>query len=594
MDDLQAWLDLAVEQHQAGDLPLAEPLYRKILHANPGHLDAMYLLGTLLLQKGDAAAAIELLELLLQAREDVADVHNNLGIAYNSLGRWEDAARAFHRALKVRPGYEQACFNLASLLEQRELFEQAEHYYRQAVELNPHDPQTIFNLAHVLKAQRRWDDAEDCYVKLLSLRPGDIEALINLGFVLVKQERLQAAIDTYQQVLAQDPNYAEVHNNLSYIFERQGQLEDAVERALRALRIKPDYPEGFNNLGSALRSQRRLEEACDAYQRAIALRPKFALAEFNLGTTRLLAGNFPDGWPGYEQRALTLEAPPRQFATPRWDGQPLPGGNLLIYADQGFGDAVQFVRYLPQVKQTSGARVVFECQPELRRLFTGLPGIDELVVEGEPLPACEAHCALLSLPALFGTTVETIPAAASYLRADPELGRAWGEKLRAVESARLKVGIVWQGNTEQARDVLRSCRAAEFAPLAAVPGVALISLQNGASAIRQLSGLPSGMQVLELGSQFVDFADAAAAMSHLDLIITVDTAAAHLAGALGKPVWTLLAYTADWRWLLGRNDSPWYPSMRLFRQRVWGEWDGVFEEVAARLRELASAAPLPS
>jgi hypothetical protein len=215
-------------------------------------------------------------------------------------------------------------------------------------------------------------------------------------------------------------------------------------------------------------------------------------------------------------------------------------------------------------------------------------------VEGEPLPACEAHCALLSLPALFGTTVETIPAAASYLRADPELGRAWGEKLRAVESARLKVGIVWQGNTEQARDVLRSCRAAEFAPLAAVPGVALISLQNGASAIRQLSGLPSGMQVLELGSQFADFADAAAAMSHLDLIITVDTAAAHLAGALGKPVWTLLAYTADWRWLLGRNDSPWYPSMRLFRQRVWGEWDGVFEEVAARLRELASAAPLPS
>jgi len=585
MDDLQAWYDLAVEQHQAGELEVAESLYRKILQENPGHLDATYLLGTLLLQREQFARAVELLEPLTKIRDDIADLHNNLGIAYNGLGRQADAARAFQQAIRARPDYAKAHFNLASLLEQRGNYTQAEHCYRQAIDINPDDAQAHFNLGHLLKLQRRWDDAEDCYVRLRAFRPDDLDVLVNLGFVLVKQEKLTEAIAIFREVLRLQPDYAQVHNNLSYIFERQGKLREAEVAARRALELMPDYPEGYNNLGTALRSMHRLDEASEAFRRAVELRGRFPLAEFNYGTTRLLAGDWPAGWAGYEQRLKTLDEPPRHFDAPQWKGEPLPGRKLLIYAEQGFGDTLQFVRYLPLVQQTAQARIILECQPELRSLLDGFPGIDRLAGAGEADAECDAQCPLGSLPAIFQTRLDSIPGRSPYLHANPDLMARWGAEVEQVAGGNYRVGIVWQGNPAQARDIIRSCQLEDFAPLSEIPGVTLISLQKGANIADLLARLPAGMRVVDLGSRFNDFADAAAVVAQLDLVISVDTAMAHLAGALGRPVWTLLAHAADWRWLTNRSDSPWYLTMRLFRQPAWGDWRGLFAEVANALQQ---------
>ncbi|HVW03212.1 MAG TPA: hypothetical protein VHB77_22815, partial [Planctomycetaceae bacterium] len=327
----------------------------------------------------------------------------------------------------------------------------------------------------------------------------------------------------------------------------------------------------------------RMEPAIEAFRKAISLKPGFALAEFNYGTTRLLAGDFAHGWAGYEQRVHLAESGQRRMAAPRWNGEPLPGQTLLIYSDQGFGDALQFVRDLPRAKEVSQARIVFECQRDLRSLFEHLPGVDELISTGDPLPEHAAQCALMSLPAIFCLRLEDIQPVSGYVQADPAKRAQWREVLERAAPESLRVGIVWQGNPAQPRNVIRSCRAEHFAPLADIPEVTLISLQRGDDALRQLRDLPPN--IVELGSRFADFADAAAAVCELDLIVSVDTAMVHLAGALGCPVWTLLAASADWRWLRHRSDNPWYPTMRLFRQPAIGDWDGVFTGVLDELRD---------
>lgn len=588
MDDPQTCLDLAVEQHKAGNLDLAEPLYRKVLTQDPHHVDALYLLGTLLLQKGKYTDCVAALEPLSKIRSDVADIHNNLGIAYHALGQCEAATASFQQAIRVRPDYDQAHFNLGILLEQQGQLPEAEQSYRQALEIDPDDAQVLCNLGFVLKAQERWDDADDCYSKLLNLQPENVEAAVNLGYVLVKQNRLTAAEQLFRHVLIRRPDYAEICNNLSYIYERQGRLAEAVAHAERAISLKPDYAEGYNNLGTALRSQRRLDEASAAFRRATELRPNFYLAEFNYGTTRLLAGDYLGGWAGYERREMIQDTPPRPFVAPRWNGEPMPGKTLLIYADQGFGDTIQFVRYLPRVKHVSGARLILECQPELKRLLDGFPGVDGFTSATDAPPRCEAEFPLLGLPAFFRTTLDDIPSEIPYLRADPALQREWGQRLAQAAPEPFRVGIVWQGNPQHGRDNNRSCRLSWFAPLSEVSGVALVSLQKDPLAVQQLARSGDAGRIVELGSQLKDFADSAALISQLDLVISVDTAVAHLAGALGQRTWTLLAYSGDWRWLLDRADNPWYPGLRVFRQSTSGDWDGIFREVTTELKRLVT------
>lgn len=586
MEDWDALFDLAVEHHQTGDLEVASGLYRRILSANPAQINARYLLGTLLLQQGDSQAAITELEPLLRNRRDIPDLHNNLGIAYHALSRWEDAISAFRAAIELKSNYQQAHFNLAMLLEEREDYSGAEHYYRQASELDLNDPQCLFNLGHVLKVLERWEDAEDAYLRLSTLTPDNLDVLINLGYVQVRQERLDQAIETYHRLLLQAPDYAEVHNNLSYVFERMGLLEDAIDSARKAIQLKPHFPEGFNNLGTAYRTSGMVEESIEAFDAATRLQSDFPLAQFNLGTSQLLKGNFERGWEGYEHRTSLIRET-LKIEVPRWVGEPISGRKLLIYSDQGFGDAIQFIRYLPQLKERTQAEIILLTPPPLARLFAKQPGFDQLILEGEPLPLCDASLPLLSVPRILELNFSNLRTKPEpYLKSDVGILEFWRSMLPEWVGGKFRVGVVWQGNPRQSRDRLRSCALKTFCKWFSREEIAIFSLQQDPAGLTQLEDTELPCRIVEWGSRFSDFADAAAALEVMDLVVTVDTAMCHLAGALGRPTWTLLSSSADWRWFLERSDSPWYPTMELIRQPTWGDWTIPLEQVEKKLDDL--------
>jgi tetratricopeptide (TPR) repeat protein len=585
LTDVGAILEQGIARHRSGNLPAAEALYRQVLNSAPEHWDAMYLLGTLLLQCGRFDECVALLSRVVASRPDVPDAHNNLGVAYQSLRQWEQAAKAFQAALRANPDYDQALFNLGALMEDRGLFADAEKCFRRAFKQNPNDRQTHVSLGNVLKAQGKWEAAENCYREVPAHGTGDLNLHINFAYVLARQEKLDEAVSVYQEVLDDQPDYYQVHNSLSYVYERQGQLDAAVTSAKRALEIKPDYPEGYNNLGIAQRSLHRFEDACRSFEKALELADDFPLADFNLGITKLLEGKFREGWSGYECRAETLDTPPRTFTQQRWDGKSVTGKTLLVYSDQGFGDAIQFARFLHEAQQRSGAKLILECQPELKPLFADHPAVDDLILEGDSLPNFDVQIPITSLPALFRIELHTIPADVPYLTAQFSPKDELQTLLNEVSSTQLKVGFVWQGNPQQARDIVRSCSLETFRPLFEMHRIAPFSLQTGEAAA-QIESLRTQHRPMDLGSHMQNFAETAAVISNLDLVITVDTATAHLSGALGVPVWVLLCHTPDWRWLLNRDDSPWYPSMRLFRQPKWGDWDSVIAKVASALRNL--------
>jgi hypothetical protein len=331
----------------------------------------------------------------------------------------------------------------------------------------------------------------------------------------------------------------------------------------------------------ALAEQGRLAEAATCYEQALHLKPDYADAHLNLAYSWFFRGDLEAGWPEYEWRWKRRGFPQPSFRQPLWDGSSLQGQTILLFAEQGLGDTLQFIRYAPLVRQ-HGATVIVQCQEPLLRLLATCAGIHRLVPEGCALPPFDVQAPLLSLPRILRTTLATIPAKVPYLSVDPGLSTHWQRRLSDVEG--FKVGIVWQGNPEQARDRRRSVPLLAFTPLAVIPGVRLVSLQKGAGRA-QLPDLADRLGLLDMTDRLKDFADTAALISQLDLVITVDTAVAHLAGALGVPVWLALASSADWRWLLEREDSPWYPSMRLFRQSTWGDWAGVFERLTEALRK---------
>ena len=389
-----------------------------------------------------------------------------------------------------------------------------------------------------------------------------------------------------RRALALKPDYAEAHNNLGGALSAQGNLDEAVACYRRALALKPDYAEAHNNLGGALSDLAKFDEALACYRRALRLKPDYAEAHWNQALLTLLTGDFERGWAEYEWRWKTkqLHFERRTFSQPRWDGQPLAGRTILLHAEQGLGDTIQFVRYVSLVK-VRGGRVVVECQPPLLPLLADCPGIDQVVARGNPLPAFDVQAPLLSLPGILGTTLDSIPDRVPYLRADPELAQAWRKRLEALDG--FKVGIVWQGNPPFKGDRQRSIPLRQYEALARVEGVQLVSLQKGAGA-DQLGKLAASFPVLDLGEQLETFSDTAAVLKNLDLLISSCTSVPHLAGALGVPVWLALPFVPDWRWLLEREDSPWYPHHRLFRQSRPGDWSEVFERIAGALRGLVA------
>jgi tetratricopeptide (TPR) repeat protein len=606
---IAGWFSAALAHQRSGRAADAERVCRAILSADPGHAQTLHLLGLIEHQRGRSAEAIERIRMaIMRDGRDPAFHHNlgnvlraldrlaeaidcyeralalaptsvdtlyNLGNTYQDLGQPERAAAYFERALRVNPEAVELHHNLGTALQDLGRLEEAIGCYRKALALRPDLIESLANLAGALQAQGDLDPAKACYERALELRPDHVESHIGLGVVLRAQGQLEEAVARYQRALALMPDHPESRNNLGVALVDLGQPQEAIPHYERALTLQPNRAETHSNLGIALQRQGRYAEAFASYGRALALKPDYAEAHFNRAHALLLTGELDEGWQEYEWRFVVARYD-RKFDQPLWSGEPLGGRSILIHAEQGFGDTLQFVRYVPAVAERSG-RIVLEVPKPLVRLARTVAGISQVVARGDPLPAFDCHCPLLSLPRVFKTNLATIPNAVPYLRVPADAAAGWAERIPTMPG--LRVGVVWAGTTVGAIDLQL------LQPLWEVDGITWFSLQVGDRS-GDISSL-AGVEMTDLAPWLTDFAETAAAVCRLDLVISVDTSVAHLAGALGRPTWLLLRYPPEWRWLLDRDASPWYPTARLFRQRKEGDWPCVAREVATALAQMA-------
>jgi tetratricopeptide (TPR) repeat protein len=458
---------------------------------------------------------------------------------------------------------------------------EAEAFYRQILGREANHPDALHNLGVIAHQVGCHELARDLMLRALVLQPGNPAIGSNLGEVSRALGLFDEAITAFQRTLAMRPDLAEVHGNLARALNEQGRFPEAVAASRRALELDATLPEAHCNLANALTDLGRFDEALGAYEHARKFRSDFAQAKFNESLLLLLRGDYERAWPLYEARWASARLPEREFPQPRWDGGPLYGRRILIHAEQGFGDAIQFIRYA-QLLADRGGEVIVECVPALVDLFRTALGVNAVVATGERLPAFDLHLPMLSLPLLFRTTPATIPREVPYLFADAIRRKAWHERL-AVDQENLKIGLVWTGNPKQSVNRARSLEVSQLLPLLEITGAKFFSLQlGGAEQIKRFAG---GKAIVDLTPQIYDFADTAAFVTELDLIISTDTSVPHLAGAIGRPVWTLLQWVPDWRWGLEGETCPWYPTMRLFRQPAAGDWTPVILQVATALKQ---------
>jgi Flp pilus assembly protein TadD len=496
-------------------------------------------------------------------------------------GRLGEAASLYGEVLAVQPRHPGALNLLGILASQGGRHEEAVRMIRQAVTIAPREASFHINLGLVLREAGRLEEAAVSLRSALALRPDVADAHLNLGVILAELGQADEAIRCYRQALKLRPEDADTLSNLGNLLRERGSWDEAVTCLWAALALQPGVASTHNNLGIALAEQGRLDEAVAAYRRALALADDLPEAHYNLGMALLGQGDMAAGWAEYEWRWRTrlMMAGRRGFAQPQWRGQDGAGATLLIHAEQGFGDTLQFCRYA-ELAAARNWRVVMEVQAPLERLLRGLAGVVEVVAHGEALPHFDVHCPMLSLPLALGTVLETIPNEAPYLAAPA----AWADRLPRMEAG-IRAGLVWAGSARvhapalAALDRRRSIPLATLAPLFAVPGVKWLSLQK--------DGDIRGFPLLDLMGEMTDFADTAALIANLDLVISVDTAVAHLAAAIGKPVWLLNRFDTCWRWPHRQPHSLWYPSIRIFHQPRPGDWDSVVAEVVAALGPFA-------
>jgi tetratricopeptide (TPR) repeat protein len=497
-------------------------------------------------------------------------------------GRLAEAAAAYRQILAIRPDSAEARNDLGILLALDGQAALAAIEFERAIALRPDLPDPYLNLGKVQNAQGKIDEAAARFEQALALRPSDAQAHNHLGSVRWKLDQLQRAAESFRRAIALRPDFAEAHFNLGGVFWKQNDFQRATECFEQALALRPDYAEAHNSIGILLAQQGRLDEAIKRFEQALALAPLYAEAQCCLATCYLLSEDYRRGWPAYEAR-LRLPGAATQPNCPRWQGEPLAGRKLLLWAEQGLGDTLFFVRYA-RVFRAAGARVVLAVQPALGRLLTFHPDVDELFIwTGGELPRCDFHLPLQSAPLALGTDGSTIPGHVPYLWADRSLSEAWRRELAAIEG--FKIGIAWQGSRGYHLDRWRSMPLACFAPLARLPGVRLVSLQKGFGT-EQIGSVD--FPVVDFSRRLDESAgplmDTAAVIGNLDLVVAPDSALAHLAGGLGAPVWVALQSVPDWRWLRDRDDSPWYPTARIFRQTSLGQWSDVFERMAQALQ----------
>ena len=567
-------LKIAWEHHQAGRLLEAENLYRQIVEVHPESANVLCLLGIAVRQQGKVAEAIDLYDRAIAQNPDFVEAHLNKAQVLLDTGEYQRAIASYEQVIKIQPNSTLAYNNLGWLKQQFDEIDSAILYYQTALALDQNMVETAHNLAHLFKQKNRLDDAVACYQQALQINPKLTHSLIGLGTVLQEQGKLTEAFNCYQQAIEIEPNNPEAQNNVGAFYHEQGNTKAAISHYRQALNLKPDFVDAINNLAHALVDLGEFQEAFDCHRRALELQPDNATAHLELALSLLLFGDFQRGFAEYEWRWRTSQVQAREFQQPVWDGSDLHEKTILLHVEQGFGDSIQFIRYVP-ILRSLGAKVMVACYPELMRLFATVTDIEYLSVCFEGLPKFDVHVPLMSLPGILGTTLETIPANVPYLAPPAEC------KFALSSDAKLKVGIVWAGSPKRRKDNQRSCNLTDFIRFFDVPEIAFYSLQKNLSE-NDRTFLNQHL-VPDLSPHLNDFADTASAISQLDLVISVDTSVAHLAGALGKPVWVLLSFAPDWRWLLDRTDNPWYPTARLFRQSQPENWQELFEEVQAAL-----------
>jgi tetratricopeptide (TPR) repeat protein len=498
-------------------------------------------------------------------------------------GRLREAEEACEQVLAYTPGHAEAWFLLGIINIRRRNYEKAITSFQRALLLEPDMAKAHNNLGVAFWRQGQLNSAADCYRKALSIRPDHAEAHNNLGVVLHDQGRLDEAAVCYQRALAIKPDYAEAYNNLGSTLEDQGKLDDALLCLRKAITLKPDYANAHNTLGGTLHAQGQIEEAIACFRRASVLDPDYINAHMNEAFALLLLGDFRDGWNKFDLR-LRREEATKNYVGSLWQGEDVPGKVVLLHAEQGLGDTIQFLRFVPIIAERTG-RVLVEVPAALRTLAASVEGQAQIFATRDPIPKYDVHCPLLSLPRFLGVTLGTIPSTVPYLSVELSTIERWGGQLAGRK--RPRVGLAWAGNPQHKNDKRRSIAFDRLKPLLEDNDISWFSLQVGDRG-SDLSQLPPHL-VADLAPKLVDFAETAGAIMNLDLVVTVDTAVAHLAGALAKPVWLLLPFVPDWRWLLNRDDSPWYPTMRLFRQHAYGDWDGVISRVKRELGVLVAA-----
>lgn len=513
------------------------------------------------------------------------DLRQNLesGLAHHRAGRLAEAERHYRKALQADPDQPDALHLLGLIAHQSGKNELAAQLIARALEIKPANPEALVNLGNAQQALERRDEALASYDGALALRPDYAMAWSNRATVLQALKRYDEALASYDKALAIKPGYAEALRNRGVALHELRRYDEALASYDEALASKPDYVEALSNRGLTLQALKRHDEALASYGKALAIDPMLAEAHANEGLLRLLLGDFEQGWKQYQWRwkgAFFSSASSRSFPQPLWLGkQDIKGKTLLVHAEQGLGDTLQLARYAPVLAER-GATVVLEVPPALEALLANSFPACRVLGEGAPLPDFDLHCPFLSLPLAFDTRLDSIPAQVPYLAPPAAAIGKWRDRLGPGGAP--KIGIVWSGRSSHANDANRSIALSSLVPLRG-SGARLVSLQNEVRA-GDASVLAANPEILHFGAELEDFSDTAALVSLLDLVVSVDTSVAHLAGALGKPVWILLPFAPDWRWLLDRDDSPWYPTARLFRQPRIGDWDSVIDRVA---RELA-------
>ena len=545
-------LDVAQSLQRSGQRWRAARIYRQVLSEFPDHDTALHWLGVCALQAADHATALMYIQAAVEHAPDQPTYQNNLGTVYLSLGELDRADACFERALALRPGDALALRSRHAARARRQQLIEELTAYRSQHPKAAHDGDALLQLAQTAKADRRLDAAMVCLRRALQMAPHE----------------------------------AQIYNKIANTLRAQRRFDEAIECYRQALRITPGEPFVMHNMATVLGERGQIDEAMKEYERILAQKPDFTLAAFGRSDALLRSGDFERGWAAYESCWELTEVRTPNIPIPHWDGSSMPGKTILLHMEQGIGDTIQFIRYAPMVKQRAG-RVVVVCHRPLSpllRLARALD-IDQVVPNRDSLPHFDASAPLLSLPRLMGTTLDSVPASVPYLSADPTLIETWRGRLRAMSGFR--VGLNWHGGEQNSDNLHRFFKLSHCAPLAELPNVQFISLQKGPGE-EQIQQHADSICVVQLGAELDvaagAFMDTAAIMQNLDLVVSCDTSTAHLAGALGVPIWMPLPKPCDWRWMCDREDSPWYPTMRIFRQARPGDWDEVFERITDALQ----------